>query len=127
MTDATRPRRIDHTSLALGEMREFMTHHRQQMDKVTDKLGEHSDCLHHLKVASDKSMLFHDQTRQDVGEIKESINFLVEHHHKKKISRKSIVKGFAAGVVVMTVFAAIYYKDSALLQILYRHTIGLVL
>ena len=127
MTDATRPRRIDHTSLALGEMREFMTHHRQQMDKVTDQLGEHSDCLHHLKVASDKSMLFHDQTRQDVGEIKDSINFLVEHHHKKKVSRKSIVKGFAAGVVVMTVFAAIYYKDSALLQILYRHTIGLVL
>lgn len=127
MPNNPQPRRIDHTSLALGEMREFMTHSRQQMDKVDTKLGEHSDCLHHLKVASDKSMLFHDQTRQDVGEIKESLSLLVDHHHKKKVSRKSIIKGFGAGVVAMTLFAAIYYKDSTLIQIVYRHTIGLIL
>lgn len=104
-----------------------MTHHRQQMDKVTDRLGEHSDCLHHLKVAQDKSMLYHNQTRQDVGEIKESLSLLVDHHQKKKTSRKSILKGFAAGIVVMTIFAAIYYKDSDLLQVVYRHTVGLIL
>lgn len=120
-------RRIDHTSVALGEMREFMLNSRQQMGKVTDKLDEHSDCLQHLKVASDKSMLYHDQTRQDVGEIKQSLSLLVDHHHKRKVSRKSIIKGFGAGVVVMTLFAAIYYKDSELLSIVYRHTVGLIL
>lgn len=125
MNNTSRP--IDHTSLALGEMREFMTHHRQQMDKVTNQLGEHSKCLHHLKVAQDKSMLYHDQTRQDVGEIKESLSQLVDQHQKRKVSRKSIVKGFAAGVVAMTIFAAIYYKDSALIEVLYKHTLGLIL
>lgn len=127
MDHLSQPRRIDHTSLALGEMREFMTHSRQQMDKATDRLEEHSECLHHLKVASDKSMLYHNQTRQDVGEIKQSLSLLVDHHHKKKISRKSILKGFGAGLLVMAVLATVYYKDSDLLQVVYRHTIGLIL
>lgn len=125
--NADQPRRIDHTSLALGEMREFMTHHRQQMDKVTERLVEHSDCLKHLQSGQDKSMLLHDRTQQDVKEIKDSVALLVDHHQKKKTSKKSLIKGIAIGVVAMTVFAAIYYKDSALLQIVYRHTIGLML
>ena len=104
-----------------------MTHHRQQMDKVTDRLTEHSDCLKHVQNAQDRSMRLHDQTRQDVGEIKESVSLLVEHHQKQTLSRKAILKGFAAGVVVMAVVAAVYYKDSALVEILYRHTIGLIL
>lgn len=127
MATDPQPRRIDHTSLALGEMREFMTHHRQQMDKVTEQLGEHSDSLNRLRHDQEKQMLIHDQTRQDVGDIKVSLSALCEHHQKKKVSRKSIVKGFGGGVVAMTLFAAVYYKDSTLIQIVYRHTIGLIL
>lgn len=126
-TQPTQPRSIDNTSMALGEMREFMTHHRRQMDQVTERLEEHSNSLHHLRVAQDNSMKFHDQTRQDVGDIKESLSVLVEHHQKRKVSRKSIVKGFGAGVIVTAIFATVYYRDSTFLQVVYRYTIGLVL
>lgn len=118
--------RIDHTSLALGEMREFMTHHRKQMDEVQSSVSELTDAQRKLQHNHEVQMVKIDETRQDVGDIKVSIEALCKHHSDSKISRKSLLKGAGYGLLSGVLFAAVYYGDAEMLKVIYRHTIGIL-
>lgn len=118
---------IDETAIAIGEMREFMTHHRQQMEGVNNKLFEHSIALEEAHARQQHFNEVQEQTLEQIKDVQKSVNKLCDTQSKKKHGKRNILIGFGGGVLAMTVFAAIYYQDSELLQIVYRHTIGLIL
>lgn len=119
-------RGIDDTSLALGEMREFMSHTRRQGDETQATLREHDKMLQQLH--KDQSLILQTQstTSEDVGEIKVNLQKLCDAHTAKKISRKAKLKGAGIGALIASILGAVYYGDTEMLQIVYRHTIGLL-
>ena len=117
---------IDNTSLALGEMREFMTHHRRQVDEIQSSITELSGAQKHLQHNHEMQTVKIDETRQDVGDIKISLEALCRYNSDRIVSRKSMWKGVGFGVLAGLVFAAVYYGDAEMLKLVYRHTLGLL-